>query len=214
MTDPIRVLLADDHPLYRQGLAGFLAASEGIEVVAELASGDEAVAAVSELEPDVCVLDHSMPVMTGVEAARRIRELAPGTGVVILTMFDTDETVFQAMRAGVRGYLVKTDEPETVANAVRTVARGGAVFSAGLAARLVEWFTVLETARRRPLHALTPRERDVLDLLSEGLPTRSIARRLEVQDKTVRNVVSAILAKLEVPDRAAAIARIRELDGA
>lgn len=206
---PVRVLLADDHPLYRQGLAGFLAAATGIEVVAEVASGDAAVARATEVAPHVCVLDHSMPGLTGVEATRLIRERVPEAGVLILTMFDSDETVFQAMRAGARGFLVKTDDPEIVVDAIRTVARGGAVFSAGLAARLAEWFTALETAGRPHFPDLTPREREVLELLADGLPTRSIARRLGVQDKTIRNIVSVILAKLQVPDRAAAVARAR-----
>ena len=208
----IRGLLADDHPLYRQGLAGYLAVCAGIEVVAEVATGPDAVAGAVAARPDVCVLDLSMPGFSGLEAATRIRARLHGTSVLILSVVDGGEAVFRAMRAGAQGYVVKTAEPDAVVTGIRTVAQGGAVFSASLTERLSEWFGTLEQSRPAFAH-LTPREREVLRLLADGLATGAIARRLELQEKTVRNVVSAILTKLQVPDRAAAVARVREAGG-
>ncbi|WP_214107521.1 response regulator [Acrocarpospora catenulata] len=212
----IRVLVADDHPVYRRGLVGVLAEEGDVEVVGEAADGDAALRLAAELRPDVVLMDLHMPGVNGVEATRR---LAPECRVLVLTMFDDDESVLAATRAGARGYLVKGASGERIMSAVRAVAAGDAVFGADVAGRVLD---VLAADRRgaragRPFPALTDREREVLDLIAAGRSNPEIARRLFLSDKTVRNHVSAIFAKLQVADRAQAIVRAREaglgLDG-
>lgn len=206
---PTTVLLVDDHPLYRRGLAGLLATTPDLVVVGQGGSGREAVDQVGRLRPDVVVLDLTMPELDGVEACREIVATVPSTAVLILTMSDDDDLVFRAMQAGARGYVVKTAEPAAVLTAIRTVAGGGAVLSPGLATRLASWFATLER-EHGPLAHLTAREREVLRLMVRGRDNAAIAAYLGVSPKTVRNVVSSVLGKLSVPDRSAAVAKARD----
>lgn len=204
---PFRVLVADDHPLYREGLVGLLAATEDLTVVGEAANGAEAVRLAVELAPDVVVMDVNMPSLNGIEATRRILAAVPECQVLILTMLD-DETVAEAIRAGARGYAVKSASPAATLAAIRSVANGDVVFSAALAARLTQ---LLGTpSAQAPFVQLTPREREALALVAKGWDNPRIAGRLGVADKTVRNLVSNILVKLQVADRSAAIEKARE----
>lgn len=206
---PIRVVIADDHPVYREGLAGLIETEDGLEVVGRAADGHEAVSLVTTLEPDLLVLDLDMPELDGISALREVCAKAPGTSVLILTMYGDDDAVFEAMKAGARGYLVKSADPDNVLRAVRTVADGGVMLSAALGERMSDWFTTLQR-RHGPLSHLTPREREVLALMTKGRDNTTIATLLQISPKTVRNVVSAILTKLGVTDRSAAVAKARE----
>ena len=203
------VILVDDHPLYREGLAGLLATTTDLEVVAQGGTGREAVDLAARLHPDVVVLDFTMPDYDGVGACGEIIATTPGTAVLMLTMYDDDDLVFRAMQAGARGYLVKTAEPTSVITAIRTVAGGGVVLSPALASRLTAWFATLER-EHGPLAHLTAREKDVLRLMVKGRDNGGTAAYLGVSPKTVRNVVSSIFAKLGVADRSAAVAKARE----
>lgn len=207
--DPVHVLLADDHPVYRDGLAGLLGATEDLVVVGQAGTGREAVELAASLTPDVVVLDLNMPELNGVDAARQIVGTAPHTAVLILTMYDDDALVFQALQAGARGYVLKSADPDTVLAAVRSVARGEAIFGAALAQRLSQWFATMDE-HRGPFVQLTPRENQALDLIARGLGNPAIAERMGVSPKTVRNLVSNIFTKLQVADRAAAIAKARD----
>ncbi len=201
----IRVILVDDHPVFRDGLAGLLRTADDIEVVALGGTGAEAVELTTRLHPDVLVIDLHMPGMSGIEAIRRLSAAGQAVPVLVLTMDDADVLVVDAVRAGARGYLVKDSAPDEVLDAVRTVARGEAVFGRALAGRLSRWFAVAE-----PFPALTGRERQVLELVARGLGNAAIAERLGISPKTVRNLVSAVLVKLGVADRTAAIVRARD----
>jgi len=208
----LRILVADDHPVYRAGLAGVLAEEGDMEVVGEAADGEQALAMALELRPDVVLMDLHMPGVGGVEATSRLAEEAPAVRVLVLTMYDNDESVLAAMRAGARGYLVKGAAGELIAGAVRAVAAGEAVFGSDVAARVLG---VLAEDRRGaraglPFPELTDREREILDLIAAGRSNQDIARRLVLSDKTVRNHVSNIFSKLQVRDRAEAIVRARE----
>jgi len=207
--DPVHVLLADDHPVYRDGLAGLLGATTDLVVVGQAGTGREAVELAASLTPDVVVLDLNMPELNGVDAARQIVGTAPHTAVLILTMYDDDALVFQALQAGARGYVLKSADPDTVLAAVRSVARGEAIFGAALAQRLSQWFATMDE-HRGPFVQLTPRENQALDLIARGLGNPAIAERMGVSPKTVRNLVSNIFTKLQVADRAAAIAKARD----
>lgn len=203
----IRVVLVDDHPLFRDGVVGLLRATPDTEVVGIGGSGTEAVALAAELRPDVLVLDLHMPGGGGVEATRRIRAADPDARILVLTMDDADARVVDAVRAGARGYLLKESEPEELLHAIAAVARGEAVFGSALAGRLAGWFAA---DRAAPFAGLTAREREVLALVARGLGNAAIAERLGLAPKTVRNLVSALLVKLQVTDRSAAIVKARE----
>ncbi|WP_353950166.1 response regulator transcription factor [Knoellia sp. S7-12] len=209
LADATTVILVDDHPLYREGLAGLLRTTPDLTVVGEGGTGREGVDLAGRLHPDVVVLDLTMPDLDGVAACREIVAAAPGTAVLMLTMYDDDDLVFQAMQAGARGYLVKTAEPTSVIAAIRTVAEGGAVLSPALATRLASWFSTLQR-EHGPFAHLTAREKDVLRLMVKGRDNAGTAAYLGVSPKTVRNVVSSIFAKLGVADRSAAVAKARE----
>ncbi len=210
--EPLRVMVVDDHPVYRDGLAVLLGSVPGLAVVGTAADGAEAVALALEEQPDVVVMDVQMPVLDGIEATRRITAESPSVGVVVLTMSEDDGTVFAAVRAGARGYLLKGADQEEVVRAITTVAAGGAVFGAALARRIAEFFA----AAARPggpdtaFPQLTAREREVLDLVAAGRSNGQIASALFLSPKTVRNNVSNVLTKLQVTDRAQAIVRARE----
>lgn len=205
----IRVLLVDDHPMYRDGLRLAIEATPGVEVVGEAATGLAGVAEAERLQPDVVIMDVNMPDLDGIEATRRIVAQSPHIGVVVLTMFDEDESVFQAMRAGARGYLLKGADHVDIVRAVTAVASGDAIFGPALARRLIGYFASGRKAAA-PFAELTDREREVLELVAQGRSNAEIARALFISDKTVRNHVSNVFAKLHVTDRAQAIVRARE----
>jgi DNA-binding NarL/FixJ family response regulator len=205
----VRVALADDHPMYRFGLRAVLDASPEVEVVGEAADGAELLALVARCAPDVVLTDLSMPTMSGAAAIEELSRRHPGVGVLVLSMHEDDASLFGALRAGARGYLLKGADREEIVRAVLTVAGGDAVYGGAVARRVAE---ALTGANSRPsaFPELTTREREVLDLLAAGLRTSQVARRLSLSEKTVRNHVSAVLNKLQVPDRAAAVARARD----
>ncbi|MBB3085457.1 response regulator transcription factor [Geodermatophilus sabuli] len=208
--EPLRVAVVDDHPVYRDGLAVLLGSVSGLVVVGTAADGAEAVALAREEQPDVVVMDVQMPVLDGIEATRRITAESPSIGVVVLTMSEDDGTVFAAVRAGARGYLLKGADQEEVIRAITTVAGGGAVFGAALARRIGEFFAAGPTGPETAFPQLTTREREVLELVAAGRSNAQIAAALYLSPKTVRNNVSNVLTKLQVTDRAQAIVRARE----
>jgi DNA-binding NarL/FixJ family response regulator len=204
----LRIVVADDHSVVREGLRALLSAVEGYQLVGTAATGAEAVKAAVTLRPDVLVMDIQMPDMTGIEATREIRRAAPTVAVLMLTMFDDDESVFAAMRAGALGYVLKGAAPESMIRAIAVVAGGEAIFGAGVAARALSYFS---TPRADPavFPELTPREREVLTLIASGLSNAAIAGRLGLAANTVGNHISNIFAKLQVASRAEAIVRAR-----
>ncbi|MEU4293838.1 response regulator transcription factor [Kribbella sp. NPDC026596] len=204
----IRVVLADDHPVVRAGLAALLTSLDGIEVVGVASTGREAVREVITMRPDVAVLDLQMPDLDGFAATRELARSAPDVAVLVLTMFEDDDSVFAAMRAGARGYLVKGAEQEEIARAIRAVAAGEAIFGPGVARRVLGFFSAPPPAAE-PFPELTTREREILDLLAAGLSNTAIADRLNLASKTVANNVSTIFTKLGTADRSAAIIQAR-----
>jgi DNA-binding NarL/FixJ family response regulator len=207
---PIRVLIADDHPVVRRGLAALLGTLEEFEVVAEAEDGEAAVRETQLTKPDVVLMDVRMPGIDGVEATRRIRRAVPDTAILVLTMYDDDSTVFTAMQAGAQGYLLKGAEQEDIADAIRAVVRGQAIFGPGIAARLLDHFANPPEAAADPFPELTSREKEVLELLAHGRRTAEIASTLHLSPKTVSNNLTTIFAKLEVTDRTSAVIRARE----
>jgi DNA-binding NarL/FixJ family response regulator len=205
----LRVLVVDDHPLFRFGLCAALAQREDIEVVGEAAGGQAAIEAAQGASPDVVVMDLHLPDLGGVEATRAITNAQPKVGVLVLTMFDDSESVFNAMRAGARGYLLKGAEPDELVRAVQAVARGEAIFGQSIAAQVLRYFNGLN-ASTVSFPELTAREREVLELIAAGRSNGEIAQVLSLSGKTVRNHVSIIFGKLRVADRAQAIVRARE----
>jgi len=211
--DALRVLIADDHPIFRNGMRALLATVPDIEVVGEATSGDEAIAGAVALQPDVVLMDLQMPGVGGVEATRHILYASPHIRVLVVTMFEDDHSVFTAMRAGARGYIVKGATPDEMLRAIRAVGSGEAIFSAAIAQRLIEFFAAPRPIDPVPLlmfPELSAREREILDLVAQGANNAEIAARLVLSPKTVRNHVSNIFSKLQVADRAHAIIRARE----
>lgn len=209
MKNAVRVLIADDHPLFREGMRGRLDRIGDIAVVGEASDGDEAVRLSRELEPHVVLMDIKMPGLNGIEATREILRANPRVGVLMLTMFEDDDSVFAAMRAGARGYLLKDSGGEGVVHAIRAVTSGEAVFGPGVAERIIGFFSVPWPAQRA-FPELTEREEEILVLVARGKSNQEIASRLFVSVKTVRNHVSNILLKLQVADRAQAVIRARD----
>jgi DNA-binding NarL/FixJ family response regulator len=206
----VRVLVVDDHPLYREGLITALTAAPDVEVVGEAGDGAEAVRRVSSDPPDVVLMDLHMPEVSGVEATRQIATAHPSVAVLVLTMLDGDDAVFAAMRAGARGYLLKGAGRDEITAAIAAVARGEVVFAAGIATRVLSFFSGTPAHGAQPFAGLTEREREILDLVARGLTNPAIARRLVLSEKTVRNHVSNVFGKLQVADRAEAVARARD----
>jgi DNA-binding NarL/FixJ family response regulator len=208
----LRVIVADDHPVYREGLAMVLDSLPGVSVVGEAGDGTEAVALTEELRPDVVLMDLSMPGLSGIEATRRIVADSPGVHVLVLSMHEGADSVVAALRAGARGYLVKGATKVEVARALQDVASGAAVFGEGVAEQvLLRVRDSTRTARRgaEVFPDLTDRELEVLDLVAQGLSNAAISSRLHLSDKTVRNVVSNAISKAGARDRADAILRAR-----
>ena len=205
-----RVAVVDDHPIYRDGLAALVEATDDLELVGAVADGPEIVQLVAEQPVDVVLMDLSLPTMSGVDATARITSRSPAPAILVVTMVDDDDTVVAALRAGARGYVLKGAPGEEIVAAVRTVAAGGAVFGPGVAGQVL----ALTGERRTPALAedddLTGRERQVLELVAEGMSNAQIARRLDLSLKTVQNYVSRILDKLQVADRTQAALRARE----
>lgn len=206
----IRVLIADDHAFFRKGLRGLLRLVPDVEVIGEAATGAEAVAMTSALQPDIVLMDVQMPDLNGIEATREVLAMSPHIGVLMLTMFEDDDSVFAAMRVGARGYVLKGADREEIARALHAVRRGEAIFSPAIAQRLVHYFNALQSARPVAFPELSEREREVLELIARGRNNADIAAALHLSGKTVRNHVSNIFAKLQVADRAQAIIRARD----
>jgi DNA-binding NarL/FixJ family response regulator len=206
---PIRVAIADDHPLVRDGLRALLEEEEGFEVAWEAATGERAVALAAKESPDVVVMDLQMPDLNGIDATRAIVESAPDVGVLVLTMFEDDGSVFAAMRAGALGYLLKGAEKDEVLRAIKAVAAREAIFGPAIAQRVIAFFAAPKR-EEFPFPELTAREREILDHIARGLSNREIAELLVVSGKTVANHVSNIFAKLQIADRSQAIVRARE----
>lgn len=209
--EPLRVLVADDHPFFRDGLRSLLASSPDTELVGEASTGEEAIALAAELQPDVILMDVQMPGKGGIEATRSIVEDSPHVRVLIVTMFEDDGTVFRAMRAGARGYLLKGANYDEMLRAIRAVGNGEAIFSPAVGVRLANFFADIRPASSPQVFPeLSDREREILDLIAQGQKNPEIAKQLYLSPKTVRNHVSNILSKLQVADRTQAIIRARE----
>jgi DNA-binding NarL/FixJ family response regulator len=209
--DRIRVLIADDHPFFRDGLRVLVEATPDTELVGEATDGDEVVALAAELKPDVVLMDLRMPGLGGIEATRKVLEEIPETGILVVTMVEDDDSVFAAMRAGARGYLLKGADRDEMLLAIRAVAHGEAVFGPGIARRLIQYFNSPPAGPPRSIFPeLTDREREILDLVAAGRNNQEIAESLYLSLKTVRNYVSNIFTKLQVADRAQAVVRARE----
>jgi DNA-binding NarL/FixJ family response regulator len=207
----VRVLLADDHPVFRHGLRDLLEEADGLQVVGEASNGDEAVQLSAQHQPDVVLMDVKMPGVSGIEATRRLRDVCPAARILILTMFEDDGTVFAAMRAGARGYVLKDADKDDLLRAIQSVARGEAIFSPAIATRVLDYFSgASASVPRESFPMLTERERDLLQLLARGRSNPEIAADLGLSSKTVSNYVSSVLTKLQVADRAQAILRARE----
>lgn len=213
-TQGLRVLLVDDHPMLRRGLRSLLEEVGGATVVGEAGDGETAIALALDLEPDVVVMDLAMPGVSGIEATRRLADARPDLGVLVLTMSDDDASVFAALRAGARGYVLKGQAGTEFLDAVRAVARGEAVYGPGVAGRIRGFLLGGPSDAGRgdaaPFPELTPREREILDLLADGCPNAEIARRLYLSPKTVKNHLTNVFAKLQVADRAQAVVRARQ----
>ena len=210
MTNPVRIVVADDHPIVRDGVRALVEASPGIELLGEATNGDEVIELARQVRPDVVLMDLAMPGRNGIEATREIASNGWASAVLILTMFADDESIFAAMRAGARGYLLKDAGHEEMRRAIEGVGAGEAIFGAGVAQRMVGFFARARDLGVQPFPELTDREREVLAEIARGASNASIGLHLGISVKTVRNHVSTILSKLMVVDRAQAIVRARE----
>ena len=212
MTEILRILIADDHPLFRHGIAALLKSEADFEVIGEATTGNEVIDLAVTLQPDVIIMDIRMPEMNGIEATRRIVYTSPSIRILIVTMFEDDGSVFTAMKAGARGYVLKDTQKAEMLQAIRAVGRGEAIFSPAIATRLIHFFNAPHpTAPARLFPELTEREREILDLIAQGQNNTEIAKKLVLSPNTVRNYVSNIFSKLQVADRAQAIVRAREV---
>ncbi|MFB3164278.1 response regulator transcription factor [Neobacillus sp. 179-J 1A1 HS] len=207
----MRILLVEDHPMFRDGLARMLESVEGFEVVGEAVTGEEAVQLAQKLRPNIILMDLNLPKMSGIEATKQIIQKQPETGVLVLTMYDDDSSVFAAMRAGARGYLLKEANRNEIIRAIQAVGDGEAIFSPSIARRMMYYFeSKSKQVQAVVFPQLTEREREVLDYIARGENNAGIAGVLGLNQKTVRNHVSNILSKLHANDRAHAIIMARE----
>lgn len=209
-TAPVRMVVVDDHPVFRMGMVALLATVEHFDVVGEAESVDEAISVTAGSAPDVVLMDLQLGEGSGVEATRRIVEEHPTVGVLVVTMMDDDDSVFAAMRAGARGYLLKGAGPADIQRAVEAVGRGEVLLGPQVASRALGYLTGARRDGPIPFPELTEREREILDLVAAGLDNSAVGRRLGVSPKTVRNHLSNVFTKLQVADRAQAIVRARE----
>jgi DNA-binding NarL/FixJ family response regulator len=207
--ETLRILIAEDHPLYRKGMISLLQSIPEFEVVGEASTGEEAVARASQLQPEVILMDLQMPEVNGIEATRRILRESPNIRVLMVTLFEDDDSVFMALRAGARGYVLKDADEEEMVLSIRAVGRGEAIFSPAVATRVLAYFSK-PAAQPQVFPTLTDREREILHLIARGHPNPSIAKQLSLSTKTIGNYVSNIFTKLQVADRAQAIIRARE----
>lgn len=208
---PVRVLIADDHPLFRKGLRSLLDSMPQMTVIGEATSGREAVEQTLALQPDVILLDLQMPAGGGLGAIRELAQRATSSRILVVTLFDDDESVFTALKAGARGYVLKDADEAEMIRAIQAVAEGEAIFSPAIAARMMHYFAAPPTARAgASFPELTEREREVLTLIARGYANAQIAEELTISLKTVRNHASSIFNKLQVADRAQAAIRARE----
>lgn len=210
MTDRIRILVVDDHESFRRGLRGLIASLPEFELIGEAASGREAIERVAEMQPDVVLMDLNMADLDGVSATREIVATSPHIAVLVLSMYEDDDQVFGALKAGARGYLLKGADRAELGRAIRGVASGEAIFGPAIARRLVSFFAKRPAVETPAFPELSDREREVLDLIARGLSNAEISRRLGLSPKTVRNHISNIFGKLQVADRSQAIVRARE----
>ena len=208
--EPIKILVVDDHTLFREGLIALLNAAPETAVVGEAATGAEAIARAKAVTPDVILMDIQMPDMNGIEATRRILSGQPDVGVIMLTMLEDDDSLFAAMRAGARGYILKGADKAEVLWTITAVAQGQALFGPAIAGRLTSFFQSGSETAVTPFPDLTDRERELLRLIAQGLSNNDIAARLNISGKTVSNHISNIFNKLQVADRAQAMIRARE----
>jgi DNA-binding NarL/FixJ family response regulator len=207
---PITVLIADDHPLFRKGLRALLAAVPQVTVVGEAADGVEAVRLAEQLQPDLVLMDLQMPAGDGLTAIRRLAASSPHIRILVLTMFEDDRSVFTALRAGARGYALKDTDDEEMTRCILAVGHGEAIFSPAVATRITAFFTGRPASAPEPFPQLTRSERNVLDLVAEGLSNDAIAASLSLSPKTVRNYVSSVFGKLHVASRSEAVVRARD----
>jgi DNA-binding NarL/FixJ family response regulator len=209
--EPIRILVVDDHVLFRDGLHTLVDSEADLELVGEASNGHEAISATADLQPDVVLMDVKMPDMDGIQATRQIVQTSPHVRVLALTMLEDDNSIFAAMRAGAQGYLLKGASHEEMLRAIRAVATGQAIFSPSIAERMIDFFNAMHPINTQGLFPeLTAREREVLGLVAQAYTNQRIAEKLVLSPKTVRNHVSNILSKLHVADRAEAIIKARE----
>jgi DNA-binding NarL/FixJ family response regulator len=207
----IRILIADDHPLFRDGMRGLLDSVPDTEVVGEAATGEEAMVQAGALQPDIILMDIKMPGVNGIEATRAIVGTSPHIGVLVVTMYEDDDFVFSAMRAGARGYILKGANQTEMLRAIRAVANGEVIFGPAIARRVMSYLSAPPpTVPARVFPELTERETEVLALIAQGRTNEDIADALFLSLKTVRNHVSNIFSKLQVADRAQAVIRARE----
>jgi two-component system NarL family response regulator len=211
-TDPIRVLIADDHALFRRGLEMVLQGEPGLDLVGQASDGQEAVQIASEVVPDVVLMDIRMPKITGIEAARQMKEVAPSAKIVMLTISDEEEDLFEAIRAGASGYLLKDIPLDELADSVRAVHGGQSLINPSMAGKLLTEFATLarrdaedEPAKHAPAPKLTDREMEVLRLVARGMNNRDIAKELFISENTVKNHVRNILEKLQIHSRMEAV---------
>lgn len=205
----IRVVIADDHTLFRDGLRALFASIPELEVVGEAADGREAIAEVKRTQPDVVLMDIQMPDINGIEATRALLNESPDLAVIVVTMLETHDTVFAALRAGARGYVLKEADQDEMLDTIQAVAAGEAFFGPAIAQRLMAYFSGIKPDSSSAFPELTQREAEVLEWIAQGRDNGQIARSLNISRKTVRNHVSNILSKLQVADRAEAIIRAR-----
>jgi DNA-binding NarL/FixJ family response regulator len=206
----LTILIADDHPVFRKGLRALLASMPTVELAGEATSGEEAIQLAEQLQPDVVLMDLQMPGGGGLEAIRQIIQTSPHIRILVVTMFQDDDSVFAALRAGARGYVLKDMSDEEITRAILAVGSGEAIFSPAIAERMMKFFSARPALPIEIFPELTESERNVLALMAQGVNNEEIARQLSFSNKTVRNYVSNIFSKLQVADRAQAIVKARE----